>query len=262
MDMGSARQGRGDHRRQHRHRARGRQRPCRRGRRHRASPRAQADRLRRRGAARSPSAHGVETVPVACDVATAEGSPALIAAAEKAFGGADILINNAGTGSNETIMEAPDEKWQHYWELHVMAAVRLARGLVPGMKTARRRRDPPQRLDLRHAAALVRADLQRHQGRADDVFQDARQRGDQGQHPRQHDQSGPGPDARLDQDRQAADRRQGRRLGGLSRRASPTSTRRSTASPRRRSWRTSSSSCAPTAPAIRSARPISSTAAC
>ena len=31
-------------------------------------------------------------------------------------------------------MEAPDEKWQHYWELHVMAAVRLARGIVPGMK--------------------------------------------------------------------------------------------------------------------------------
>ena len=41
-----------------------------------------------------------------------------------------------------------------------------------------------------------------------------------------------------------------------------TSMRRSTGSARRRSWRTSSSSSAPTAPAIRSARPISSTAAC
>ena len=30
-------------------------------------------------------------------------------ATQKKFGGADILINNAGTGSNETIMEAPDE---------------------------------------------------------------------------------------------------------------------------------------------------------
>ena len=44
-------------------------------------------------------------------------------------------INNAGTGSNETVMEAPDEKWQAYWDLHVMAAVRLARGLAPLMKT-------------------------------------------------------------------------------------------------------------------------------
>ena len=31
-------------------------------------------------------------------------------------------------------MEAPDEKWQFYWDLHVMAAVRLARGLVPFMR--------------------------------------------------------------------------------------------------------------------------------
>lgn len=78
--------------------------------------------------------HGVRTVPVACDVATAAGASETIAAATRAFGGADILINNAGTGSNETIMEAPDEKWQYYWDLHVMAAVRLARGLMPAMR--------------------------------------------------------------------------------------------------------------------------------
>jgi len=93
----------------------------------------QADRLEAEAAALA-SRHGVRTLAVACDVGTAEGTAALIAAVEQGFGGADILINNAGTGSNETIMEAPDEKWQSYWDLHVMAAVRLARGLVPGMK--------------------------------------------------------------------------------------------------------------------------------
>ena len=71
---------------------------------------------------------------IACDVATRAGTDALIEATKKAHGGADILINNAGTGSNETVMEAPDEKWQAYWDLHVMAAVRLARGLAPLMK--------------------------------------------------------------------------------------------------------------------------------
>lgn len=76
---------------------------------------------------------GVRVQPVACDVATADGINALIEAATK-FGGADILINNAGTGTNETVMEAPDEKWQYFWDLHVMAAVRLARGIAPGMK--------------------------------------------------------------------------------------------------------------------------------
>lgn len=76
---------------------------------------------------------GTRATAHACDVATAEGCAGLIAATEKA-GGADILVNNAGTGSNETIMEAPDDKWQAYWDLHVMAAVRLARGLVPQME--------------------------------------------------------------------------------------------------------------------------------
>jgi NAD(P)-dependent dehydrogenase (short-subunit alcohol dehydrogenase family) len=77
--------------------------------------------------------YGVRTLPVTCDVATAEGCAHLVEATA-GFGGADLLINNAGTGSNETIQDAPDEKWQYYWDLHVMAAVRLARGLVPQMK--------------------------------------------------------------------------------------------------------------------------------
>jgi len=50
------------------------------------------------------------------------------------FGGADILISNAGMGSEETIVDAPDEKWQYFWDLQVMAAVRLARGFVPLMR--------------------------------------------------------------------------------------------------------------------------------
>ena len=78
--------------------------------------------------------YGVRVVPVAGDVATVEGVEQIVKATQQHFGGVDILFNNAGTGSNETIMDAPDEKWQAYWELHVMAAVRLARGLVPLMK--------------------------------------------------------------------------------------------------------------------------------
>jgi NAD(P)-dependent dehydrogenase (short-subunit alcohol dehydrogenase family) len=87
-----------------------------------------------REAERIASAHGVRVETVAGDVSTPEAAEAIVAAAEARFGAVDILINNAGTGSNETIQEAPDSKWDFYWELHVMAAVRLARGLVPGMK--------------------------------------------------------------------------------------------------------------------------------
>jgi NAD(P)-dependent dehydrogenase (short-subunit alcohol dehydrogenase family) len=84
-------------------------------------------------ASRIGAKYRVEAHGVAADVATAEGCAKVVAAAAQ-LGGADILVNNAGTGSNETIAEADDAKWQYYWDLHVMAAVRLGRGLVPQMK--------------------------------------------------------------------------------------------------------------------------------
>ncbi len=70
----------------------------------------------------------------ACDVAELQQLEDLVAFADKEAGGIDILVNNAGTGSAEKNMTAPDEKWYHYWDLHVMAAIRLARLCVPVMK--------------------------------------------------------------------------------------------------------------------------------
>ncbi len=78
--------------------------------------------------------YGVQVIAARVDVTRADEIEAFIAKVKREFGGADILINNAGTGSNEKIMTAPDEKWQYYWDLHVMAAVRFSRGLVPFMR--------------------------------------------------------------------------------------------------------------------------------
>jgi len=78
--------------------------------------------------------HNVDVVAVSTDVSKAEEIDSLIGEIKQKFQGCDILINNAGTGSEEKIMEASDEKWQYYWDLHVMAAVRLSRHLVPLMK--------------------------------------------------------------------------------------------------------------------------------
>ncbi len=78
--------------------------------------------------------YDVRAVGISADIARAEETAAVITHVQQTFGGVDFLINNAGTGSNETILEASDEKWQYYWDLHVMAAVRLARGLAPLMQ--------------------------------------------------------------------------------------------------------------------------------
>lgn len=77
----------------------------------------------------------VETMAVAADLSQAAEIARLIEEIRGRFGGLDILINNAGIGSNETVMNAPDEKWQYYWDLHVMAAIRLARGVAPLMRS-------------------------------------------------------------------------------------------------------------------------------
>jgi NAD(P)-dependent dehydrogenase (short-subunit alcohol dehydrogenase family) len=78
--------------------------------------------------------HGVRAIGLKADVTQSHDLDYVVAAVDDQFGVVDILINNAGTGSEETIMDAPDEKWQYYWDLHVMAAVRLSRGLVPLMR--------------------------------------------------------------------------------------------------------------------------------
>jgi NAD(P)-dependent dehydrogenase (short-subunit alcohol dehydrogenase family) len=78
--------------------------------------------------------YGVQAIGIQADVSRSEDIQHYVAAIEQTYGGGDILINNAGTRSEEKILNAPDERWQYYWDLHVMAAVRLARALAPGMK--------------------------------------------------------------------------------------------------------------------------------
>ena len=79
------------------------------------------------------SMYGVKVLAKACDVAKMEDITAFVEALKTEFGGADILINNAGKGTNEKIIDAEDEKWQYFWDLHVMAAVRFSRALMPLM---------------------------------------------------------------------------------------------------------------------------------
>jgi NAD(P)-dependent dehydrogenase (short-subunit alcohol dehydrogenase family) len=79
--------------------------------------------------------YGVRVLAGPGDVSKAEDCARFAEAVGIEFGGVDILINNAGTGSEEKILGAPDERWQYYWDLHVMAAVRLSRALAPGMAT-------------------------------------------------------------------------------------------------------------------------------
>ena len=78
--------------------------------------------------------HGVRTLGMVADVTKPADIAAFVARIEKDFGGVDILINNAGEGTGETIMDASDERWQYYMDLLLMSAVRMSRSLVPSMR--------------------------------------------------------------------------------------------------------------------------------
>jgi 3-oxoacyl-[acyl-carrier protein] reductase len=78
--------------------------------------------------------YSVETLGIAMDVTKPDDIARSKEEIVHRFGGIDILINNAGVGTEETIMDAPDEKWYLIWDLHVMAAIRTARAFVPYMR--------------------------------------------------------------------------------------------------------------------------------
>jgi NAD(P)-dependent dehydrogenase (short-subunit alcohol dehydrogenase family) len=76
----------------------------------------------------------VTSLGVQVDATDAAHIKGFVQAVLHTFGGADIVISNAGMGSEETVVDSTDEQWQYFWDLQVMAAIRLARGFIPSMR--------------------------------------------------------------------------------------------------------------------------------
>ncbi|MGP5638980.1 SDR family NAD(P)-dependent oxidoreductase [Brachybacterium tyrofermentans] len=66
------------------------------------------------------------------DVTTDEG----LEAALGATGDVDVLVNNLGVFGAAPALEISDAEWQRYWDVNVMASVRLIRAVLPRMKEA------------------------------------------------------------------------------------------------------------------------------
>ncbi|TQF74913.1 SDR family oxidoreductase [Rhodococcus spelaei] len=76
---------------------------------------------------------GVTVVPV--DLATANGPAELIRAAQEAYGGVDILVNNVGASEPaESIVGFTDEQWQRIFDVTFFSAVRSVRAAIPAME--------------------------------------------------------------------------------------------------------------------------------
>ncbi len=74
---------------------------------------------------------------IPADIRTAQGSAAAAAAAASAIGPIDILVNNAGTSQRGPFLDITDALWEDDLNLKLMAAIRLCRAVLPGMRERR-----------------------------------------------------------------------------------------------------------------------------
>jgi NAD(P)-dependent dehydrogenase (short-subunit alcohol dehydrogenase family) len=68
-----------------------------------------------------------------CDVTKRADVEALVAAARDAFGGVDVLVNNAGVLIDRTIVEMTDEEWEHQYAVNVRSVFYACRAAIPIM---------------------------------------------------------------------------------------------------------------------------------
>jgi 3-oxoacyl-[acyl-carrier protein] reductase len=78
--------------------------------------------------------HGREVLALPLDVTEPDAGERLVAAAEKRFGGVDILVANAGGNRRKPFAETTDEDWAHILDLNLRHAERASRAAIPRMR--------------------------------------------------------------------------------------------------------------------------------
>lgn len=71
------------------------------------------------------------------DLSDSASTDAMLAAADEALGGIDVLVNNAGLTRDNLAMRLKDEDWQAVIDVNLTASFRLSRAVLRGMMKAR-----------------------------------------------------------------------------------------------------------------------------
>jgi 3-oxoacyl-[acyl-carrier protein] reductase len=85
------------------------------------------------GAIRRDTGQAVETV--AADLSRLEGVESAAAATIQRLGRLDVLVNNAGAIKGGDFLAIPDEEWMTGWSLKLLGYIRMARTVLPQMRT-------------------------------------------------------------------------------------------------------------------------------
>ena len=73
--------------------------------------------------------HGVR-----CDVSDAGSVKAAVEAAAAFLGGIDIVVNNAGIGSQGSVADNPDDEWMRVFDVNVVGMARVSREALPHLR--------------------------------------------------------------------------------------------------------------------------------
>jgi 2-keto-3-deoxy-L-fuconate dehydrogenase len=72
-----------------------------------------------------------------CDVRDDESVRGAVAAVASTFGGVDVLINNAGIGSQGAVEDNADDEWDRVLDVNLLGVVRVSRACLPHLRRSK-----------------------------------------------------------------------------------------------------------------------------
>jgi len=80
--------------------------------------------------------HSASDLGVVCDIADRTSVDAAVARVVDAFGGLDVLVNNAGIGAVGDVAANDDAEWTHVLDVNVVGTARVSRAALPHLRAS------------------------------------------------------------------------------------------------------------------------------
>lgn len=79
---------------------------------------------------------GVNAAFFQCDVSDANQVQKLKTDVMEMFGQVDVMVNNAGVGSQGNLMDTTEAEWERQWQINLMGVVRGSQAFIPELKNS------------------------------------------------------------------------------------------------------------------------------